>query len=822
MSPFPRGGNGRPKRCVPTPRLLLFGLCLALLALACRNDPEPTAIHLVDRFPEATVENTVPVSDDPPDLAWSFEDESAGEWRALHGIEDLTVRDGRLTGRTGETPILVVPGPENPGPHDVFHALEIEMRVSAGTRLELSFESDEELDEQEFLEWAQESSFGDFNIDLEPGDELRTYTLTAAHAIYSSSYPLATIRHLLIRPTDAVGAEFEIASVRFVSLQEYLASIPSGVGWQGLGDIFRETLVARAPERITFELDLPSDPFLDLALGTIDDQPVTFRVEAEVGGVSQELVRRTISTPQRWNPLPLDLSELAGRRVTLTLALESEQEGSPGYWGSPVVRSRTGRPHMAEASPARESVVGERKDPPQGVILVIADTLRRDHLPPYGYEVDNAPVLSQLAREGAVFKDAISQGTWTKVSVSSIVTSLYPTTHGVRDMPDRLPAAVTTLAEAHRSAGYATFATSSIPFTGKLTNLHQGFEVLHESTSIPELDHSDSKTSRTYVDRLLEWIEAHHEVPFFALLHVFDPHSPFEPYRPYETLFLEPEELEEHRRQLEELGEIIDDDFRKSQDLPNREELAEAGFDESTFLTRERAWYDASIRAMDVEIGRLRERLEQLGLAEDTLIAFVSDHGEEFLEHGRRFHGYHAYGEMLNVPLMLWWPGGVPSGLELEPTVQSIDLMPTLLELSRLPVPERAQGQSLLPLLAAADAASLGWKPRPAFAERAYAPAAFEDDELKLDSRAMIHEGWKLIHNVSRPEGWPEYELYDHVRDPLNLEDVAADHPERVKRMSRVLDGWHKAASEARVEAEEAEDLSPEEIEKLRSLGYLQ
>ena len=99
-------------------------------------------------------------------------------------------------------------------------------------------------------------------------------------------------------------------------------------------------------------------------------------------------------------------------------------------------------------------------------------------------------------------------------------------------MPDRLPASVTTVAEAFRAAGYATFATSSVPFTGKLTNLHQGLEVLHERPSIEDLDGTSAKTARTFVDRLLLWIEAHQDVPFFAFLHVFDPHSPFEPAEP--------------------------------------------------------------------------------------------------------------------------------------------------------------------------------------------------------------------------------------------------------------------------------------------------
>jgi arylsulfatase A-like enzyme len=211
-------------------------------------------------------------------------------------------------------------------------------------------------------------------------------------------------------------------------------------------------------------------------------------------------------------------------------------------------------------------------------------------------------------------------------------------------------------------------------------------------------------------------------------------------------------------------------------------------------------------------------------LAEDTLIAFISDHGEEFLEHGRHFHGYHTYGEMLNVPLMLWWPGGIPAGVEIEPTVQSIDLMPTLLELSRLPIPEQVQGQSLLPLMAEGSAHELGWTQKPAFAERVYAKAAFElEDHVRLDSRAVIHEGWKLIHNLSRPPDWPEYELFDHQEDPLNFQNLASENPEIVERLAQLLERWHQAALEARVESEEnAEDMSPEEIEKLRSLGYIQ
>jgi arylsulfatase A-like enzyme len=406
------------------------------------------------------------------------------------------------------------------------------------------------------------------------------------------------------------------------------------------------------------------------------------------------------------------------------------------------------------------------------------------------------------------------------------LTSLYPSTHGIKDTPDRIPASVTTLAETYHQAGYATFATSSVPFTGKLTNLHQGVEVLHESTSVERDDRYRSKTARTFVDRLLSWVEEHRDVPFFSTLHVFDPHSPFEPYRPYDTLWMDDDRAAEHRENMETIKEFIDSDFMKRQSLPDQEEMDASPIDAAAYLQAERDWYDASIRAMDVEIGRLVERLEELGLTDKILIAFISDHGEEFLEHGKHFHGNNTYGEMINVPLMLWGPGTIPAGLVIDETVQSIDLMPTLLQLSRLPAPPEIQGRSLVRLMAdGGNASAGGWRARPAFAERHIAPSdtRMEREEEEVESMAMVSEGWKLIRNTERPEGWPEFELYDHRADPLNLEDVAADHPEVVERLAAELATWHEKALAAQVEPDEsAEGLSPEQIERLRSLGYLQ
>ena len=175
----------------------------------------------------------------------------------------------------------------------------------------------------------------------------------------------------------------------------------------------RETSVARSPEVVTFDVAVPDRPWLEISYGTIEDGQLTFAVDLE----GTTLMERTVTTPRRWESVRLDLDDHAGRTVTLSLSLHSETPGMLGYWGAPVLRSGNTIPDAGETSDARRELAdaGERR--PQGVIFLIADTLRRDHLEPWGYARPTAPFLTQLASEGTRFADNISQGTWTKVSV---------------------------------------------------------------------------------------------------------------------------------------------------------------------------------------------------------------------------------------------------------------------------------------------------------------------------------------------------------------------------------------------------------------------
>jgi arylsulfatase len=805
-------------------RSLLLAAAFVVVASGCNREPPPadsSTIRLVDLFkPEAVVGAAPAAARALPRTEWRFDGPAPTgpptefpETRGIQAgpdVEGLSIRNGRLVGRsTSDAPVLRLARTSDLDNRDQFHAIEIRFRASAGQNLRVGLRGPAPLnlvDVQNNLR----TPLNNFSTPIIAGPEVQTYTLTSPAPVNMSR-----ARQIVLRPTDAAGATFEIESIRIVTRREHLASLPSGVGWQGLGEVYRESLISRSPETLKFDVRLPQQAWLDLAVGTIDDQPATFKVTVTPAGANRServLLHHTVSTPYRWERQPIDLGEFAGQNVNVSLSLHTDAPGIPGLWGTPVIRTRT----------------AATREAPQGVILIQADTLRPDHLGLYGHKRDTAPFLGRVAGEGVVFKNAFAQAGWTKVSTSSIMTSLYPSTHGVATLDDRLPAAATTIAEVYRAAGYATLSLSSVAFTGQSTNLHQGFEELHEQNSWTEAGGPyTSKTAREYVDRAAEWLERHRDTPFFIYLHVFDPHSPYEPRRPYDSMWADATKREEHLRQKESLRKTIADPFLANRGMATREEMVKAGVDPAAYIAYDKDWYDSSIRGLDAELARLFERLRTTGLDEKTAVMFLSDHGEEFHEHGRMWHGQSAYGEMMRVPLVVRWPGGVAAGRVVNEPVQLIDVMPTLLDLSRLEPAKGMQGQSLLPLLTAqvddgnGGSAASRWREKPIILEKR--PQGQPGYPNSTESIAVITGDWKLIQHKVRPPQLPEFELFHALNDPFDQANVADQHPEIVKRLAQVIEGWHSTAIAARLkpDSENTGNLTPEQLQRLRSLGYI-
>ncbi len=815
-----------------THRLRLVFACV--LALSCGRTSEspstPLAIRLTDLFNEKSVidavKPTAPLArtewrfDGPPPVPIPAPLSATRGWEAGPGVTGLAITNGMLTGRTtSPTSLIRIERTSDVQVADQLHSIEVTIRVSAGANL--SIETSPAVRPEFAAINGQMMGLGnEITTPITPGDQVKTYVLTKARPL-----PASQIRHVFIRPSDVAGATFAIESVRLIFRREHLASIQSGVGWQGMREVYRESIASRAPERLQFAFEVPQAAWLDLALGTVDEGPITFTVSARGSGDAgsgndgQVLLEQTVTTPYRWEPRAIDLARFSGQNVTLTLGVRGRESGAIGLWGSPIVRRRGALPEPAAggAAPALGRL-------PQGVIVVWADTLRKDHLDAYGYKRATAPSMRRFATDGVLFNNTTTQATWTKVATPSVLTSLYPSTHGVTDFNDRLPAAATTLAEVYRAAGYATIGFASNLFTGQFTNLHQGYEEQHEDGSLP--NQGSSKTAREYVDRLASWLETHRDVPFFAFLHVYDPHDPFEPGRPYDTMWADPAKRQAHHQNLETVRKVISDPLLKLFGMPTRAELVKAGLDADAYVNHDVDWYDGSIRGLDTEMGRLFERLKGLGLDDSTLVVFTADHGEEFLDHGRTFHGQSVYGELTQVPLMMRWPGVLPAGRVVNEVIQTIDVMPTLLAISGLTAPAEIQGQSLVPLVQPTKgAASASWRPRPAISEKAVTNPANGAAPAPHDTEAFsITDGsWKLIHHTKRPNGGPEFELFDVAKDPLNLNDMAAGQPEVVQRLAKLVAGWRQMALAARLkpDAETTKGLTQEQLQRLRSLGYV-
>lgn len=793
---------------------LVGALVLTGLTSGCageRIDDGP--IRLIDRYRDAHIEGSTEPPVDPAPTEWSFAGgEASGSWRAGARVSDLELTDQGLAGRAaGRHPALVLELPEPAGVDDALYEIVVRIRVSEGESMSLTTTGGEG---PPAAALAADESPLTLSLPLIPGAEMHTYTIALRRQMALGPLARSAITGVVLQPTDAPDADFTLESVRLVFRKEHLAAIPTGVGWHGLSEIWRETIVSRPDESLTWTLELPREPWLDIAVGTISEQPVGFDVTlaepgAPAGATPLLQHAETLTTAERWHERRIDLAGLCGRTVELTLAARGD-EGAIAFWGAPVVRGGAGD-GRAEASA------------PPGVIVVLADTLRKHHLAAYGHERQNSPHISRLAAEGVVFNDPIAQGTWTKVSVPSILSATYPATHGIVSFNDRLSSVAVTLAEALQEAGFATWASSSVAFSGQLTNLHQGVEVLHERASVDQPDGvSSSKTGRVFVDRLIPWLERHRDVPFFAFVHAMDPHSPYRPYPPYDTVYSDETAGSRYEEELDAVRAHIKDDLLRRFGMPHRSEMEAAGLDIERYLEHERNWYDASILGLDTEVGRILETLHRIGRDRNTIVALVSDHGEEFLEHDMHWHGLTVYAEMIEVPLVLRWPAGMPGGVRVDGPVQTIDLMPTLLEALGLPIPETVQGRSLLPYWA-----EPGVAPRmpPVFTERRSQrePTDPQSPWARSDSLALVSDEWKLIWNLRRGPGVPEVELFHRPSDPLDQANVAAEQPDVVARLRETLERWHQSALAARLPdgATAAEGMSAEELEQLRSLGYL-
>lgn len=432
--------------------------------------------------------------------------------------------------------------------------------------------------------------------------------------------------------------------------------------------------------------------------------------------------------------------------------------------GAAALRTCPRREPPAPAPPAPREPF---RYPGYNLVFVSFDALQAARVGALGYPRDVTPTLDALVRRGTTFRRAYSVASWTVPASMTWFTGVYPSEHrmtnkfSVYTAQERKPANLkqlapdlVTLADVLRASGYATGGFTGNAGVSGGFGYDQGFDTYYAPTNrFGGLDES--------VPRALDWLRANRDRKFFLFLHGYDVHGQFLPAGGLDYRFVAPGY-----------------DGRYAGSEPEQELLREEGLDRGRVNVRPadvdfwRAVYDEKVMRADAHFRHFLTEFEKLGVSDRTLFVVTSDHGTELYEHHRFDHGFTLYDELIRVPLVLALPDA--RGAVVDDRVSSIDLMPTLLELLAVPVPDRAakqlRGRSLVPASKGEHVA------RDVFAETDYRAYTYK--------RCIVApDGWKLIYTLESRSR----ELYDLSADPGEQRDLSATQKARADELQRRL-----------------------------------
>jgi arylsulfatase A-like enzyme len=480
-------------------------------------------------------------------------------------------------------------------------------------------------------------------------------------------------------------------------------------------------------------------------------------------------------------------------RISLTAILheQSLHEGTGLKLIHPTIHTHTpplGEPDQRaeEGAPAEPGLTASLHTR-HNILIYLVDALRADHLGCYGYPKPTSPNIDAFARDATLFTATVAQSSWTRAAVASIFTGLYCNVHGTNDTHDALSNSLLVLPQILHRLGYATVGLIANANIDSVFGFSRGFES-YDLLSSP---------SGQLNKRASDWLERRPQKrPFFLYLHSNDVHAPYEPPLLYRLRFA-------HTGADASVGTMQMLRALAMKEIESTEEIARDL----------EALYDAEIAFSDAAFGALINRLKELNLYDSTLIVFVSDHGEEFLDHGRWQHGQTLFSEQLHVPLIIKFPGRFGNGVRVSDTARHIDILPTLLDYINETSPLEVQGRSLLPFI----------DPRHSRATQTETFAKIS--RAGFEAETILSDGMKLIHNLDRLRGRPEFELYDLRIDPLETTNLVEARPVWIgylySRLKYVKQRWAKSAHEP--ERGNLRDVRLDERirRELEALGYM-
>lgn len=434
------------------------------------------------------------------------------------------------------------------------------------------------------------------------------------------------------------------------------------------------------------------------------------------------------------------------------------------------------------------------------VVLIVIEALPAKLLGCYGDKNQMTPTLDSLAREGVLFERFHSASCWTMPSFGSMLSGMSPPLHRAgRYKPDPtrpfnlgielfgLRNSVPFLPELLKRDGITTDAVINNSFLHKDYGFARGWDNFdHQGSGF-----SGYRVGKETTDRALAWLKKHKDRRQFLLLHYFDPHLPYIPPEKYEKQFHLGKKGRIEMRTYNQLRAMRAKTF-----WPNTEEQA--------YL---RGLHRGEVAYTDEEISRLVKGMKDLGILDNTWLMITADHGEELFEHGGFEHGHRYEEEVTKVPLIIRPPKGKGKrGVRVETAARHIDIPLTILEWFGVDAPEEMEGKSLTPLITGQ--------------ETAHRPAYISFTLTGIPAHAYDDGRYKVIETLNRSEVY----MYDHKNDPEERIRLGPGHPrfaEMRKKLWEIHDGYEKIEKRKFTNDDDKRTVSPEVLESLRSLGYI-
>ncbi len=415
-----------------------------------------------------------------------------------------------------------------------------------------------------------------------------------------------------------------------------------------------------------------------------------------------------------------------------------------------------------------------RSETQPNIIFVVVDALRADHVSSYGYPRQTTPnVDAWVADTGSLFTDVTAASSWTHPSNGAMLTSHTPSSIDTvwSDMDQRIPAEEMLLAEYLQNAGYFTAGFVSNWWLQAKFGYDQGFNT-YGSTAGP-----DKTRAPVLNDLAFAWLDQSAqsaldgEQPLFLFLYYLDPHTYYDPPPPYDTLY---DSTYSGTLTAEAYGhghEVVAGNI-----VPTERDIEHLI-----------ALYDGEISYWDYHLGLMFERLDDMGLLDNSIIVVTSDHGQMFGEHGKWVHRNSLYEEVLRVPLIISFPDSAGAGQVIDTPVHMMDIAPTVLDMVGIPVPPHMDGENLLPLIQGGAA----FENRLITSEMA-GETDPESDAYWIAPRTDLYsvkkDGWKLIHAQQAAQ---QDELYNlNASSVYERENEVAKEPEKAAELFQELQEW--------------------------------